>query len=146
MRNLIGTVLALAILAAQLFVWSELAREEPASFTERVTSAPSSIWSFIAPGAGSEEGLTPALKAYFRNGVSAFQESTRTAWRFWGVVSLTISIVAFLVVCIRKSVRWSIDIGDAVEAGGISFATLGTLLILKGCWFLIVSGYRLILS
>lgn len=146
MRNLIGTVLALAMLAAQVFVWSELAREEPPSFTERVSSAPSSIWSFIAPGGGSEEELAPALKAYFWKGVSAFQESTRTAWRFWGVVSLTLSIIAFLVVCIRKSVRWGLDIGDAVDAGGVSFATFGSLLILKGCWFLIASGYRLFLS
>ncbi len=146
MRNFIGTVLALAMLAAQLFVLSELSREEPPSFTERVTSAPSSLLSFIAPGGGNEEELAPTLKAYFWKGVSAFQESTRAAWRFWGVVSLTISIAAFLIVCVRKSVRWGIDIGDALDAGGISFATLGTLLTLKGCWFLIVSGYRLFLS
>ncbi len=146
MRHLIGTVLALAMLAAQLFVLSELAREEPPSFTESVTGAPSSIWNFIAPGGGNEEELAPALKAYFWKAVGAFQESNRTAWRFWGVVSLAISIAAFLVMCIRKTVRWGIDIPNAVNAGGVSFATLGSLLALKGCWFLISSGYRFILS
>ena len=134
------------MLATQLFLLSELAREEPPSFSERVTGAPSSIWSYIAPGGGNGKELTPALKAYFWRGVSAFQESNRTAWRFWGVVSLAISITAFLVMGIRKTARWGIDIADTVDAAGISFATLGTLLTLKGCWFLISSGYRFFLS
>lgn len=146
MRNLIGTLLALAMLVAQLFVLSELAGKEPLSFTERVTGAPSSLWSFIAPGSEDNEELAPAFKAYFWRSVSAFQESDRAAWRFWGAVSLAISIMAFLVVCIRKGVRWGIDVSDAVDASGISCVTLGSLLILKGCWTLISSAYQLLFS
>lgn len=129
------------MLAAQLFVLSELAREEPHTFAQKVTGAPSSMWKYIAPGGGTEEELAPALKAYYWKAVDAFQESTRAAWRFWGVVSLTVSIVAFLIVCIRRT-AWGLEIADALQAGAASLATLGTLLVLKGCWFLISSGYR----
>ncbi len=145
MRKFIGTILALAMLAAQLFVLSELAREEPQTFTQKVTGAPSSIWNFIAPGGGTEAELAPALKTYYWKAVDAFQGSTRVAWRFWGVVSLAISIAVFLVVCIRKTAR-GLDIADALQAGAASLATLGTLLVLKGCWFLISSGYRFFLA
>ncbi len=133
------------MLLAQLFVLGELAREEPQTFTQKVTGAPSSIWKYIAPGGGTEAGLGPALIALYWKAADAFQGSTREAWRFWGAVSLAISIAMFLIVCIRKTAR-GLDIADSLQAGAASLATLGTLLVLKGCWFLVASGYRYLLS
>ncbi len=61
-------------------------------------------------------------------------------------MSLAISIVSLLVVCVRKGVRWGIDIPDAVDAGGVALATVGSLLILKGIWLLISSAFGVVSS